>query len=38
MKSVGEDVRDAARKALDAGCDVLLVCEPQGVSDIYYTA
>jgi len=38
MNGVGEDVRDAARKALDAGCDVLLVCEPQGVSDIYYTA
>jgi len=35
MKGVGEDVRDAAKKALDAGCDVLLVCEPQGVSDIY---
>jgi len=35
MKGVGEDVRDAAKKALDAGCDVLLVCEPQDVSDIY---
>jgi beta-N-acetylhexosaminidase len=35
MKGVGNDVRDATNNALHAGCDVLLVCEPQGVSDIY---
>jgi len=35
MKGVGGNVRDAAEKAVTAGCDVLLVCEPQGVADIY---
>lgn len=35
MQGVGNDVRDAADKAMNAGCDVLLVCEPQGVTDIY---
>jgi len=36
MQGVGKHVRDAADKALNAGCDVLLVCEPQGVLDIYH--
>ncbi len=35
MAGVGNDIRGAANKALDAGCDVLLACEPQGVADIY---
>jgi len=35
MKGVSNNVRDAANRASNAGCDVLLVCEPQGVLDIY---
>jgi len=35
MKGVGNDVLSAAEMATAAGCNVLLVCEPQGVSDIY---
>ncbi len=36
MAGAGGDIRSAANKALDAGCDVLLVCEPRGVVDIYH--
>jgi len=35
MKGVGEGIWNAVRKALGAGCDILLACEPQGVLDIY---
>jgi len=35
MKGVGEDVVHAADAALKAGCDTLLVCEPDGVRLIY---
>jgi len=35
MKGVGEDVVQAAQMASKAGCDVLLVCEPDGVREIY---
>jgi len=35
MKGVGDDLLDTAGKAHDAGCDVLLICEPQGVSGMY---
>ncbi len=35
MKGVGDDLFDAAEKALAAGCNVLLVCEPEGVQQIY---
>jgi len=35
MAAVGNDIRIAANQALDAGCDVLLACEPRGVVDIY---
>jgi len=35
MKGVGEDVPAAAKQALLAGCDTLLVCEPEGVRTIY---
>jgi len=34
MKGVGDEIQDAARKAHDAGCDVLLACEPQGVEKL----
>jgi len=37
MKGVGDEIQDAARKAHDAGCDVLLVCEPQGVEKLLGT-
>jgi len=35
MKGVGDNVRQAAQAALQAGCDTLLVCEPVGVREIY---
>ncbi|GMQ99690.1 MAG: beta-N-acetylhexosaminidase [Zetaproteobacteria bacterium] len=37
MKGVGDEIQDAARKAHDAGCDVLLACEPQGVEKLLGT-
>lgn len=35
MKGVGDHVVQAALGALQAGCDILLVCEPAGVREIY---
>jgi len=35
MKGVGEDVPSAAVAALKAGCDTLLVCQPEGVRAVY---
>jgi len=35
MKGVGEDVPVAAEAALQAGCNVLLVCQPEGVRAVY---
>ncbi|HXH72419.1 MAG TPA: beta-N-acetylhexosaminidase [Mariprofundaceae bacterium] len=35
MKGVGTSVSGAARQALAAGCDTLLVCEPDGAAEIY---
>jgi len=35
MKGVGDDVVQAANAALKVGCDVLLVCEPEGVAELY---
>jgi len=35
MKGVGDDEFAAAQAALEAGCDVLLVCQPDGVRRIY---
>jgi len=35
MKGVGDDIRTAAEDALKAGCDWLLVCEPEGVEAFY---
>jgi len=32
---VGDDIRSAAEDALKAGCDWLLVCEPEGVEAFY---
>jgi len=37
MNGVGHDVYNAAIQAVRAGCDVLLVCEPDGVRRIYET-
>jgi len=35
MKGAGGDVVQAAERALSAGCDVLLLCEPAAVRSIY---
>ncbi len=35
MKGAGTDVKKAAELAQHAGCDVLLVCDPEGVASIY---
>jgi beta-N-acetylhexosaminidase len=35
MKGVGDDVMLAAGAALKAGCDTLLVCEPEGVQAVF---
>lgn len=35
MKGVGDDIHCAAEDALKAGCDWLLVCEPDGVEQFY---
>ncbi len=35
MQGVGASVNSAATQALHAGCDVLLVCEPGGVQEVY---
>ena len=35
MKGVGNNVREAAEAAFEAGCDILLVCEPEGVRELY---
>ncbi len=35
MKGVGDDIHVAAEDALKAGCDWLLVCEPEGVEELY---
>ncbi|NWF37460.1 beta-N-acetylhexosaminidase [Mariprofundus sp. KV] len=35
MRGVGDDVVQAAKAALEVGCDVLLVCEPEGVAEVY---
>jgi len=37
MKGVGDEIQDAAKKAHNAGCDVLLACEPQGVEKLLGT-
>lgn len=37
MKGAGGDVVQAAKRALGAGCDVLLLCEPAAVRSIYET-
>jgi beta-N-acetylhexosaminidase len=35
MKGVGGSVWQATETALEAGCDTLLVCEPEGVKAVY---
>jgi len=35
MKGAGDDVPAAARAAIAAGCDVLPVCQPEGVRAVY---
>lgn len=35
MRGVGGNVCQAAERAAAAGCDILLVCQPDGVRDIY---
>ncbi len=34
MAGAGNDIRDTANKALNAGCDMLLVCDPEGVAEL----
>ena len=35
MKGVGNNVHEAVEAALEAGCDILLLCEPEGVRELY---
>jgi len=35
MQGVGDNLMEAAGKAYDAGCDILLACNPRGMEDIY---
>jgi len=35
MKGAGNSVKEAIVEAKSAGCDVLLVCEPEGVEEVY---
>lgn len=35
MKAVGDNVVQAAEKAEQAGCDILLICQPDGVDQFY---
>jgi beta-N-acetylhexosaminidase len=35
MKGVGNNLHEAADAAVKAGCDILLVCEPEGVEQLY---
>jgi len=35
MRGAGEDIHQAVERASQAGCDVLLVCEPEAVAKLY---